>query len=53
MDPDFVRSLFMTPFASVEEAYAAAKEKLGEYAAVTRWRQHGEIGKFSVWRCTI
>ncbi|MBQ8075987.1 MAG: nickel-dependent lactate racemase [Oscillospiraceae bacterium] len=34
MDPDFVRSLFMAPFASVEKAYAAAKEKLGEYAAV-------------------
>ena len=34
MEPDFVRSLFMTPFASVEAAYAAAKEKLGENASV-------------------
>ena len=34
MDPEFVRSLFMTPFASVEDAYTAAKEKLGENASV-------------------
>ena len=34
MEPDFVRSLFMTPFASVEEAYTAAKKKLGEDASV-------------------
>ena len=34
MEPDFVRSLFMTPFDSVEAAYAAAKEKLGEDASV-------------------
>ena len=34
MKPEFVRSLFMTPFASVEAAYAAAKEKLGEDASV-------------------
>ena len=34
MEPDFVRSLFMTPFVSVEEAYTAAKKKLGEDASV-------------------
>ena len=34
MEPDFVKSLFMTPFASAEEAYSAAKEKLGEFASV-------------------
>lgn len=34
MAPDFVRSLFMTPFATVEEAYAAARTKLGQDAKV-------------------
>ena len=34
MEPEFVRSLFMTPFASVEEAYAAACEKCGKDATV-------------------
>ncbi len=34
MAPDFVRSLFMTPFATVAEAYAAAQEKLGRDASV-------------------
>ena len=34
MEPDFVRSLFMTPFVSVEEAYTAAKKKLGADASV-------------------
>ena len=34
MDPAFVRSLFMTPFASVQEAYEAAAEKLGKDASV-------------------
>lgn len=30
MDPDKVRSIFMTPFKTLEEAYTAAKEKCGE-----------------------
>lgn len=34
MDPAFVRSLFMTPFVSVQEAYEAAAEKLGKDASV-------------------
>ena len=34
MEDDFVKSLFMTPFVSVEEAYNAAKKKLGEDASV-------------------
>ena len=34
MEPNFVRSLFMTPFTSVEEAYSAARKKLGEDAGV-------------------
>ena len=34
MDPAFVRSLFMTPFDSVQEAYEAAAEKLGKDASV-------------------
>ena len=34
MGPAFVRSLFMTPFASVQEAYEAAAEKLGKDASV-------------------
>ncbi|MDR0885324.1 MAG: nickel-dependent lactate racemase [Clostridiales Family XIII bacterium] len=29
MDPDFVRSIFMVPFANVTDAYKAAQEKLG------------------------
>lgn len=34
MAPEFVRSLFMTPFASVQEAYDAAAERLGKNASV-------------------
>ncbi len=34
MEPDFVRSLFMTPFATVQEAYDAAVKKLGADAGV-------------------
>ena len=34
MEPAFVRSLFMKPFASAEVAYKAAREKLGENASV-------------------
>ena len=34
MEPDYVRSIFMTPFASVQEAYDAAVEKLGKDAKV-------------------
>lgn len=34
LDPDFVRSIFFTPFATVEEAYAAAVEKMGPDAGV-------------------
>ena len=34
MEPDFVRSIFFTPFATLEEAYAAATEKLGKDAEV-------------------
>jgi nickel-dependent lactate racemase len=34
MDPDFVRSIFMTPFATVQEAYDAAQKKLGGNADV-------------------
>lgn len=34
MEPDFVRSIFFTPFASLEEAYAAAVKKLGADADV-------------------
>ena len=34
LEPDFVRSLFMTPFPTVEEAYQAAQAKLGKDATV-------------------
>lgn len=34
MDDDFVKSIFMTPFHSVQEAYDAAKAKMGEDARV-------------------
>ena len=34
MEPDFVRSIFFTPFATLEEAYAAAVKKLGTDAGV-------------------
>ena len=34
MDPEFVKSIFFTPFKTVEEAYAAAKAELGEDASV-------------------
>lgn len=34
MDPDFVRSIFMTPFATVQEAYDAACAELGSDASV-------------------
>lgn len=34
MDPDFVKSIFFTPFATLEEAYAAAAAKLGPDASV-------------------
>ena len=34
MEADFVKSLFMTPFDSVEEAYSVAKKKLGGDASV-------------------
>ena len=34
MAPNFVKTLFMTPFATVQEAYAAATAKLGATASV-------------------
>ena len=34
MDPDFVRSIFMTPCATVQEAYDAAAAELGADASV-------------------
>ncbi len=34
MEEGFVRSLFMTPFSSVQKAYDAAKKKLGQGASV-------------------
>ena len=34
MDPEFVRSIFMTPYATVQEAYDAAEKKLGGNADV-------------------
>jgi nickel-dependent lactate racemase len=34
MEPDFVRSLFMTPFSTVQEAYDAAVKKMGADASV-------------------
>ncbi len=34
LEPDFVRSIFMTPFPTVEEAYRAAQAKLGKNATV-------------------
>ncbi len=34
MDPEFVKSIFFTPFKTVEEAYNAAKAELGEDASV-------------------
>ena len=34
MAPDFVRSIFMTPFATVQAAFDAAMKKMGENASV-------------------
>lgn len=34
LDDEFVKSIFMTPFATVQEAYEAATEKLGADASV-------------------
>ena len=34
LEPEFVKTLFMTPFATVQEAYEAAREKLGGEASV-------------------
>lgn len=34
MDPEFVKSLFFTPFSTLEDAYAAAVEKMGAHASV-------------------
>lgn len=34
LDPEFVKSIFFTPFKTVEEAYAAAVKELGEDASV-------------------
>ena len=34
LDPDFVKGIFFTPFATVEEAYNAAKAEMGEDASV-------------------
>ncbi|MBR1418806.1 MAG: nickel-dependent lactate racemase, partial [Synergistaceae bacterium] len=34
MEPEFVKSLFMTPFSSVQEAYDAAVKKLGSEAKI-------------------
>ena len=34
MDPDFVRSIFLTPFASAQEAFDCAMKKYGENATV-------------------
>ena len=34
LEPDFVRSLFMTPFETVQQAYDAAVEKMGKDASV-------------------
>lgn len=34
MEPEFVKSIFFTPFASLEEAYRAASEKMGADASV-------------------
>ena len=34
MDPELVKSLFMSPFATVQQAYDAAAAKLGENASV-------------------
>lgn len=34
MEPDLVRSIFLTPFDSVQKAYDAARAKLGEKATV-------------------
>ena len=34
MAPDFVRSIFMTPFATVQDAFDAAMKKMGENASV-------------------
>ena len=34
MEPDFVRSIFMTPFATVQDAFDAAMEKMGVEASV-------------------
>ena len=34
MEPDFVRSIFMTPFATVQDAFDAAMEKMGIEASV-------------------
>lgn len=34
LEPEFVKTIFMKPFATVEDAYNAAKAKLGENATV-------------------
>ena len=34
MEPDFVRSIFMTPFETVQDAFDAAMKKMGEDASV-------------------
>ncbi len=34
LEPEFVKSLFMTPYKTIEEAYQAATEKLGKNASV-------------------
>lgn len=34
MDPAFVESLHFTPFSTLDEAYGAAKQKLGDDASV-------------------
>ena len=34
LEPEFVKTLFMTPFATVQEAYDAAAAKLGETPTV-------------------
>ena len=43
MDPDTVKSIFMTPFKTLEEAYKAAKEKLGESAKVLAMPYAGSV----------
>ncbi len=34
LEPDFARSMFFTPFSTLEDAYKAAQEKLGKDASV-------------------